>query len=252
MASYAWLLALRPCDWECIHLPFALKLFLPQADFVSELELDARLTSATLILVTGTEILLTHWGKKVPTTVPALSFCTAGRITGRVPGWSFCNISHAHVGGVTAIRLSMGFHGGAPWPTLPFAVKRRLSHILKYSERPTAVSWNKPTAHYQVTDLLFTRLLERPVRHQTYMVAGWWGERTLIPEEIRDAFDIPSWLLEFPQGFPPIELLLSCLDAVQHRVPAQDNLVPTRLPTMMASVPALTYLPLLERWLPHT
>jgi hypothetical protein len=78
------------------------------------------------------------------------------------------------------------------------------------------------------------------------------GGRKLIPEEIRDAFDIPSWLLEFPQVSPPIKLLLSCFDAVQHRVPAQDNLVPARLPTVMASVPASTYLPLLERWLPHT
>jgi hypothetical protein len=114
-------------------------------------------------------------GKKLPPTVPALSFCTAGRITGRVPGWSFRNLSHAQVGGITTVRLSMGFHGGAPWPILPFAVKRRLSHILKYSERPTAVSCNKPTPHYQATDLLSTRWLDRPVRYQTYMVAGGWG-----------------------------------------------------------------------------
>jgi hypothetical protein len=167
MTSYAWLLALRPCEWECIHLPFSLKRVLPQEvinhfgnrlDFLSELQLGARLTSATLILVTGTKLFLTHWGKKLPpTAVPALSFCTAGRITGRVPGWSFRNLSHAQVGGITNVRLSMGFHGGAPWPILLFAVKRRLSHILKYSERPTAVSWNKPTPHYQPTDVLSTR-----------------------------------------------------------------------------------------------
>jgi hypothetical protein len=117
--------------------------------------------------------------------------------------------------------------------TLPFAVKRRLSHILKYSERPTAVFWDKSTAHYQVTDLLSTRLLERPVRYQTYMVAGGWGERKLIPEEIRDAFDIPSWLLMFPQGSPPIKLILSCLDSVQHSMPVQANPVPARLPIPM-------------------
>jgi hypothetical protein len=146
----------------------------------------------------------------------------------------------------------MGFHGGAPWPILPFAVKRRLSHIFKYWERPTAVSWNKSTAHYQVKDLLSTRLLDRTVRYQTYMVAGGWGERKLIPEEICDAFDIPSWLLEFPQGSPPIKLMVSYLDAVQHRVPPQDNLVTAILPTTMESLPASTYLPLLKRWLPHT
>jgi hypothetical protein len=84
------------------------------------------------------------------------------------------------------------------------------------------------------------------------MVAGGWGKRTLIPEEIRYAFDIPSWLLEFPQGFPPIKLMLSCLDAVQHRVPPQENLVTAMLPTTMASLPASTYLPLLKSWLPHT
>jgi hypothetical protein len=77
--------------------------------------------------------------------------------------------------------LVHGFHGGAPWPILPFAVKRRLSHILKYSERPTAVSWNKPTPHYQSADLLSTRWLDLPVRYQTYMVAGGWGERKLLP-----------------------------------------------------------------------
>jgi hypothetical protein len=202
-------------------LPFSLKLVLPQAvtkyfgnrlDLLSELQLGARLTSATLILVTGTNIFLTHWGKKLPPTVLALSFCKAGQITGRVSGWSFRNLSHAQVGGITTVRLSMGFHGGAPWPILPFAVKRRLSHILKYSEIPTAVSWNKPTSHYQVTDLLSTRWLDRPVRYKTYMVAGGWGERKLLPAEIRDAFDIPSWLLEFPQGSPPIKLLLFCLE----------------------------------------
>jgi hypothetical protein len=31
MASYACFLALRPCEWECIHLPFALRSVLPQA-----------------------------------------------------------------------------------------------------------------------------------------------------------------------------------------------------------------------------
>jgi hypothetical protein len=158
MASYAWLLALRPCEWDCIHLKFALRSLLPQAvashfgnrlEFVSTLELEALLPSATLILVTGNKVFLTRWGKKLPTTVSALSFCTAGRITGGVSGWVFHNLSHAQVGGVTTVRLSMVFHGVTPWPTLPFAVKRHLSHILKYSERPTAVSWNKPTAHYQ-------------------------------------------------------------------------------------------------------
>jgi hypothetical protein len=207
--------------------------------------------SATLILVTGTKIFLTRRGKNLPHTVPALSFCTAGRITGRVPGWSFRNLIHAQVVGITTVRLSMGFHGGAPWPILPFAVKRRLSHILKYSERPTAASWNKSTPHYQVTDLLYNRLLDRPVRYQAYMVAGGWGERKLIPEEIRDAFDIPSWLLEFPQGPPPIKLLVSCLDAVQHRVPPQDNLAAAMLPTTRATLSASTYIPLLKHWIPH-
>jgi hypothetical protein len=129
---------------------------------------------------------------------------------------------------------------------------RLRSHILKHSERPTAVSWNKPTPHYQPTDLLSTRWLDRPVRYQTYMVAGGWGERKLLPAEIRDAFDIPSWLSEFPQGSPPIKLLLSCLDAVQHRLPPQEKLEAARLPATTATLPASTYIPLLKRWLPHT
>jgi hypothetical protein len=78
------------------------------------------------------------------------------------------------------------------------------------------------------------------------------GGRKLIPEEIRDAFDIPSWLLMFPQVYPIIKLLLSLLDTVQHSVTEQDNHVLSRLPIPMSSVPASTYLPLLERWLPHT
>jgi hypothetical protein len=90
------------------------------------------------------------------------------------------------------------------------------------------------------------------MRYQRYMVAGGWGERKLIPEEVRDAFDIPSLLLKFPQGYPPIKFMLSFLDTVQHSMPAQENPVPARLPIPMASAPASTYLPLLERWLPHT
>jgi hypothetical protein len=51
MTSYAWLLALCPCKWDCIHLPFSLKRVLPQAvtnhfgnqlDFLSELQLGAQ------------------------------------------------------------------------------------------------------------------------------------------------------------------------------------------------------------------
>jgi hypothetical protein len=102
------------------------------------------------------------------------------------------------------------------------------------------------------TYLLSTRWLDRPVRYQTYMVAGGWGERKLLPAEIRDAFDIPSWLSEFPQGSPPIKLLLSCLDAVQHRVPPQEKLEAARLPATTATLPVSTYLPLLKRWIPHT
>jgi hypothetical protein len=56
----------------------------------------------------------------------------------------------------------------------------------------------------------------------------------------------------FPQGSPPIKLILSCLGAVKHSVPSHENHVPTRLPIPMSLVPASTYLPLLERWLPHT
>jgi hypothetical protein len=82
------------------------------------------------------------------------------------------------------------------------------------------------------------------------MVDG--GGLKLIPEEIRDAFDIPSWLSELPQGSPPIKLLLSCLDAVHHRVTPQENIAAAELLTMKVALPASTYLPLLKRWLPLT
>jgi hypothetical protein len=45
------------------------------------------------------------------------------------------------------------------------------------------------------------------------MVAGDWGERSLVPSELRYAFDIPSWLHELPTGFPPIRIILASLEA---------------------------------------
>jgi hypothetical protein len=124
------------------------------------------------------------------------------------------------VGGVTTVRMYIGYHGFSHWPQFRTAVARCLSHVIKFSERPRPVRFNHSTPCYLGSDLLSPKHLTRPIRHETYMVVGGWGERSLVPSEFRDAFDIPSWLHELPTRFPPIKILLASLEAFLASLPS--------------------------------
>jgi hypothetical protein len=70
VASYAWLLALRPCEWDCIHLPFSLKLVLPQAvtnHFGNRLFFRVRIGASRLTNVGHPH--LGHWDPNFPDTM---------------------------------------------------------------------------------------------------------------------------------------------------------------------------------------
>jgi hypothetical protein len=124
------------------------------------------------------------------------------------------------------------------------------------------------------------------------MVAGGWGERSLVPSGLWDAFDIPSWFHELPTGFPPIKILLASLEAFLSSPPREGPqpsgvpiirpsgrqtavpdlaISPSRNPSgapslewhlgpntgpisdiMVPNVDSSTYLPSLERYLTHS
>jgi hypothetical protein len=196
------------------------------------------------------------------------------------------------MGGVTTVRMAIGYHGFSHWPQFRPAVARRLAHVIKFSERPRSVRVNHPTPHYLGSDLRSPQHLTRPIRNETYMVAGGWGERSLVPSELRYAFDIPSWVHELPTGFPPIKILLASLEAFLASPPMEGpppsgvpisrpsgrqtavpdlGISPSRNPSgapslerhlgpnpdpsgnlMVPDVASSTYLPSLERCLPHS
>jgi hypothetical protein len=163
------------------------------------------------------------WGKLLPSTVPTLRYQTESPCRGPITGWTFRQVNHQNVGGVTTVRMSIGHHGFSQWSQFRTTVAQRLAPIIKFSERSRLVRFNHPTPHYLGSDLLSPQHLTRPIQYETYMVAGGWVERPLISSELRDAFDIPSWLHELPTGFPPITILLASLEAFLASLPGGDH-----------------------------
>jgi hypothetical protein len=301
LSSYCWLLALCTCEWKWICLPLTLQSMLPHSVqnhfqgrllFMADNELLAWIPSSSLCLVAGTRQYLDMWSKVLPSTVPALCYQTESRSRGPISGWKFRQVNHQNVGGVTTVWMAIGYHGFFHWPQFRPAVARRLAHVITFSERPRPVRVNHPTPHYLGSDLLSPQHLTRPIRYDTYMVAGSWGERSLVPSELWDAFDIPSWVHELPTGFPPIKIILASLEAFLASPPREGpppsgvpisrpsgrqkavpdlGISPSRNPSgatslerhlgptpglsgalMVPDTASSTYLPSLERCLPHS
>jgi hypothetical protein len=131
LSSYGWLLALRPCEWKWIRLPLTLQSMLPHSVknhfqgcllFMADNELLAWLPSSLLCLMAGTWQYLAMWGNVLPSTVPSLCYQTESRSRGPISGWKFRQVNHQNVGGVTTVRMSIGYHGFSHWPQFRPAV----------------------------------------------------------------------------------------------------------------------------------
>jgi hypothetical protein len=142
LSSYGWLLAIRPCEWKWIRLPLTLQSMLPhsvQNHFEGHLlcmadnELLSWLPSSSLCLVAGTRQYLAMWGKVLPSAVPALYYQTEIRSRGPISGCKFRQVNHQNVGGVTTVRMDIGYHGFSHWPQFRPTVARRLAHVIKFS-----------------------------------------------------------------------------------------------------------------------
>jgi hypothetical protein len=141
-------------------------------------ELLAWLPSSLLCLVARTRQYLAMWGKLLPFTVPSICYQTESWSRGPISGWTFWQVNHQNVGGVTNVWMSIGYHEFSQWPQFRTAVARRLTHVIKFSEQPRPVRFNHPTPHYLGSDLLSPQHLTHPIRYKTYMVAGGWGGAT--------------------------------------------------------------------------
>jgi hypothetical protein len=151
------------------------------------------------------------------------------------------------------VCLSIGHQVLSQWPQFRSAVDQRLAHIIKLSERPRPVRFDHTTPHYMGSYLLSPHHLTHPIRYETCIVVGGWGELSLIPSKLWDEFGIPSWLHDFPTGLPPIKIILVTLEAVQPIVPLMEmDIMCPSVKHTAATVATYTYIPRLDQLLTHS
>lgn len=133
-------------------------------------------------------------------------------------------ITHAHVGGTTNARGTFGTRF-LPSLDLPPELQRSITHVLKFSIRPTACSPDLPTPHYTLHDRLSLGQSEKPVLYPTYMSRSGWGYRSLSPSELGCCFDLPEfieWDRRFLTEIVPLQLHRAVMDFVLEKLVCGD------------------------------
>ena len=111
------------------------------------------------------------------------------------PQWTWTNVSHIRIGGVTkatGLFCSIGFDKIVV-PDDP--IRRTIGHILKYSERPRPCSLPVSEPHYVLSDRLSLHRLDLPVVFPSGFSRTGWGLRKLTHAELEHAFDLPNHVL---------------------------------------------------------
>lgn len=186
-------------------------------------------------------------------------------------------LRHPTIGGVsTYISLHGVCHVPAGYSPITSTIRRTLKHVIQHSIRPCCISGSAACdhrtrrTHLHITDRLRPGYLDQPVIYPTHFCASGWGMRPLSPGELADIYGFPVRLKihidQQPEVFPllvPFGLLHSMvlpllrlptmpgsgskLSALSNKRVRLDS-----LPSVSASDDAGTWLPHIQRWLPHT
>ena len=168
--------------------------------------------------------------------------------------WS--QVRHVTFGGVTQFQTLVGTNIPDFEPTRT-TLRRTLEHIIDYSLKPR---WSPaPGAHNSsltVKDRLHPDDLGREVCYHTHYSGTGWGTRRLSNDELGIAFGWPAWARKANQDHPsfpcvPVQIMDGLLKSLVLEAPSLSLL---RTPTPRPSVGPCdrTWLPLIQRFLPHS
>lgn len=126
------------------------------------------------------------------------------------------SVSHETVGGSTTARgvFGQGHLDSLEIETDP--LQRVISHIVKFSIRPTPCSVPHLEPHYRLGHRLSVHHMKQPVLYESCFSRSGWGIRQLSDEEFAQAFDLPSFVLwkdDFATKIVPIQVFRVIIDA---------------------------------------
>ena len=234
----AWLWALRLSDWAKIYITDTDELRLRQYHLSTWTQVSNRLKIVASVMDTGVSRSVNVWflsGSRsfldtvvTPDGFPRLMWIErcGRRRPPDTPRDKWFSVSHETVGGSTTAR---GVFGRSFLDNLEIEVdplQRVISHILKFSIRPTPCSIPCPTAHYSLGQRLSVHHLTQPVVYETGFSRSGWGIRQLTSEEFAQAFDLPPyipWSNNLAVSIVPIRLFQVVVDAALRAIRPQQR-----------------------------
>ena len=127
-------------------------------------------------------------------------------------GWSWTQVSHCMVGGVTKAVGMFGFVGMEAVNIPDDPIRRTIGSVIKYGERPTPCLLPFGQRHYTVDDHLSLHQMQLPVLFATGFSRTGWGHRPLIIAELAQAFDLPTFVTWESVSKSKLPLSSSCLE----------------------------------------
>jgi hypothetical protein len=225
-----------------------------------EYTMSTSLSPGTLLLVSGSIAFVKGWRLEDPN--PTLVICTEHVRSKHMHGerslrWS--RFRHETFGGVTQFQAMVGsnIQDFNPCRT---ELRRTLRHVVDYGLKPKwapAPSLGKPSSELSLNDRLHPSDLGRSILYHTHYSATGWGIRQLSVDEIGIAFGWPAWARAFTMTlgpfFPsiPVQILDGCLQGILKSTPRHDPLQ-TPMPQPGALVASSTWLPGIQKFLPHS
>ena len=169
--------------------------------------------------------------------------------------WS--RLRHATFGGSTNFPAILGTVNLDLTPHRTDLI-RTLGHILDHGIKPRVVSATFDHSQALTSeDRLDPRALVQDIVYRTSFTHNGWGVRSLTPDELGIAFGLPSWLrlrdltpAHFP--FVPIQILDGCLQALCGKEHNVVHALETPAPRHLPKPATRTWLPSVDRFLPHT
>ena len=270
-----WLWSLRLSDWSRIYIsvedekrlkadhPTTWEFAQDRLSSVTNERLD-KLVDVDLWLASGTMSAL----ERVDSFIGAKAFwlSTGGRRKPRSSitlGWQWLSVVHARVGGTTTSAGMFGLKGIREVSIPNDPIRRSIGHLIKYSEKPLPCSIPPQAAHFTVDQLLSVHHLDRPVLFSSGFSRTGWGMRTLVEQELTQAFDLPSfvaWDKSFPKAMLPLELFRVVMEAaldelrlaeegVEPKIP-KTNHERNKLDAFVLRTDDAVWLPAIGKWLP--
>jgi hypothetical protein len=210
---------------------------------------------SSVLLVSGSRDFLRSYpgDSETPTVLLLAEHYSHKRVIQEGP-FKWTRLRHSLFGGSTLFTALVGTNipGFEPIKT---PLRRNLGHVLDHTVRPKPST--EPSGEtLTMADRLHPDLKDIEVTFQTSFIASGWGRRNLTLDEIGVAFGFPSWLRLCASSldvFPvvPIQILDGCLRALPQATTRHVAIVPP-LPPALVEASDSTWLPAVERFLPHT